>query len=630
MKQSTSPLDDIARAIAEGDISEAKRLLEGLDASALERPRAALLSARLALAQGDPLEAKARLEVASARGADAMTVLRFSAQVHHDLNDLPAERKAREQLVAVAPTLPHLKALAGVCRRAGDADGAISAAQEGLRQDSACEWAFLILQRIAVERGGAGLFDILDKAVADSSVPPDFPNLAAALQLLPKEERRTLSDRISHKWPDDLKLRLEFASAAGEVDDILAILLHLYGSEPDRIVHIGQLVRLQLFRGDLSDATKLARKAVELYPSYPETHQVLYLALLQTAGRKDVAEAIRNAIATSSAYPKFKQIKLTLFGLETEEALELKARMIARWPESAQDLEIGRSKYAQAVDLALTGQRDEALLYLARQADAETETEISEVVELIKSLPDPADLKRPIVVDTGEEVVMSAPSTNGVTVLFFTGLADRVGLDCEAMDSFCAASGAATIFLRDETKMIFLMGIRSLAKGRAATVEALRDRLEAIGTRELIVFGSSGGSYSSVTYGLELGAARIIGLGAQTSIHHFLKPGGDPRVKLLIERIKEHFDPDLLDLKKVWQTFSEPPRLDLYFGAENRDDAAHANHMAGLDNVFLQPFPGLRRHDVLNSMVKSGMLAKFFEPGTISPSPTGWSMSSRA
>jgi hypothetical protein len=192
-------------------------------------------------------------------------------------------------------------------------------------------------------------------------------------------------------------------------------------------------------------------------------------------------------------------------------------------------------------------------------------------------------------------------------------------MDYETIDAFCAASGAASICLRDESKMIFLMGIGSIGHDRASTIAVLRKKIEEIGTRQLIVFGSSGGSYSAVTYGVELGATRIICLGAQTSIHHFLEAGGDPRARMMIQRIKDQFDPSLLDLRRLWQTLPHPPHLDLYYGELNQNDAKHAHHLDKLENVALHPLVGVKSHNVILFMVRMGMLPKLFEIGAVNP-----------
>lgn len=413
--------------------------------------------------------------------------------------------------------------------------------------------------------------------------------------------------------PNVLQLRLAVAKARGDHNEAISCLRQLHEAKPDELWFLISLAQNLLRHEDAAEAEMFARKAIDLDPASAKAHRILYFALCKTARAESVADAIRAAIASPAAYPHYTGLRMSLLALEPSEAEKLIAEITARWPEAAADLTVAPFQFRPVVDLILADDRPAAFALLEKMGDAETDPRVRDALGVISAFPDPKDFKRALIADTGEEVVTSAPSSNGVTVLFFTGLGDRVDLDLDAMDAFCAASGAAAVYLRDFTRMAFLGGIRSLGHGRSATVKALRQKLADLGTRELVVIGVSAGTFSSVTYGVELGASRIAGLGAQTSIHHFLKAGGDPRARLMIERIKDQFDPAMLDLKILWGGLSKPPRLDLYFGELHANDAAHANHMAGLENVFLHPLAGLKQHNLIIPLMKTGALRDYVQ-----------------
>ncbi|GGL78939.1 hypothetical protein GCM10011392_36780 [Wenxinia marina] len=391
-----------------------------------------------------------------------------------------------------------------------------------------------------------------------------------------------------------------------------------------------QLVRIQVSRGRPGKAGEAARIVLSLDPSRSVAYRYAYVAALRADQPEEAIEFIRGAIDNAPEDPRFPNLRSTMMGLEPAQARDLMAGLNARWPDSLSagsktgDLDaedsgpalIARRAYLAAIE----GETEEALA-LAVEARDEAEARgqalaaREEVMEdVIRALPGPAARRRPLLQDRGAEVTMSGPSLTGVTLLGLTNLAHRMNFDHEIIDAVAAATGAATILLRDYTYRLFIGGVAELGPDRASTIAALREKLAELKTERLIVVGTSAGAYSAVSYGRELGAAETHGLGTPTSIGRFLT-GGDTRVKALIRKLSRSFPPEDLDLREVLPRIGGPATpIHLWFAANRATDRDHARDLAGLPGVELHPLEGQSEHQLLPRVIADGRLRDWLEP----------------
>lgn len=388
------------------------------------------------------------------------------------------------------------------------------------------------------------------------------------------------------------------------------------------------LARLQLRRDQPGRAEAAANRALEIDPGLPEAHRMLYVAILRTDTPRRAVDAIREALVVSRHNPRFPVMMSTLAGLETHEADALRTEMIDHWPESLgrhlrtgdPDIAAGtvfRPEANGVYRMALRGDLDGALTRAEAMVESKQGRGLSAqdevMAQVLRRLPGPDAQRRPLIEDTNAEVIASGPSLTGVTLLCFTDLTHRLNYDFEVLDAFAARTGAATLFVRDHSFRLFIGGVGSLGPDRAATLEALRDRLIGLGTERLLVLGLSSGGFSALSYGRELGAAEILGASVSTSIGRFLS-GKDRRARMLISRLNRSFPPEELDLNAVLPTLDPGTPIHLYYGAENTTDRGHAEDLRDLPNVTLHPMPGHARHQVLPSLISTGVFERFLEP----------------
>lgn len=226
------------------------------------------------------------------------------------------------------------------------------------------------------------------------------------------------------------------------------------------------------------------------------------------------------------------------------------------------------------------------------------------------SVPRPARFRRPLIADDGSDVLVSVKGGSGVTLLGFAGLANRFMAPVEWVDAFCAAHNHSAIYLRDREMTLFQSGVPSLAPDLDGSVEALRDMLQRLETRRLICLGTSGGGFGAIRYGLRLGAAHILCASPPTSLHA-AERAGDPRAKLLVQRMEAQFGRDALDLAPDVRAAAGATRLTLWFGADAQKDAAQARHVEGLPGVTLVLVPGYAEHMSFEKVLETGAFDAF-------------------
>lgn len=379
-----------------------------------------------------------------------------------------------------------------------------------------------------------------------------------------------------------------------------------------------RLVRLRIKAQDFAAAEADARSAVAMDPGHPRGHQLLYVAVLRSGDPDRVTGVIEGALDSATGDPRFPALQMTLAGLEPEVRARLVERLEARWPGrtgngAGGDLEIGgdgrTNPERQAYALALEGETGRALdladsfreSYEARNATAR----MRRIRQVIKAIPVPAARGRALIEDDGGEVIRSEPSQSGVTLLAFTDLAHQLNYPLPVIDAFCAAAGAASLFVRDHGYRLFIGGIATLAPDRAGTLDALRREIAALGTRRLVVMGLSSGAFSALSYGRELDADAIHGVATPTSIGRFLT-GADSRSRALIGRLARSFAPAELDLARILPRLPGRAPIELHYGEGSEVDRAHAADLAHLPGVTLDPLRGYVHHQMMPELIARG------------------------
>ncbi|MGR3540301.1 MAG: tetratricopeptide repeat protein [Hasllibacter sp.] len=386
------------------------------------------------------------------------------------------------------------------------------------------------------------------------------------------------------------------------------------------------LAKLQVRRQDHAGAEAAARRVLTLDRDHVEGWRMLLVAVMGSPRPERGLEVVREALRTTKVNPRFPVLKALLAGLDPQDAQALATEMSETWNDRSATALIGAGgtvkglwlKAGGAYSAALRGETDQALerarAHLAAREEAGQTPSVMDVSlpDVLPLVPGPEAQGRPLLKDDGSEVLRSGPSRSGVTMLVFTNLVHDAIYPVQVVDAFAAAAGAATLVLRDYSYRLFIGGVPSMAPDRAGTVMALRNELMALRTKRLLVVGVSSGACSAITYGRELNAARILGLGAPSSVGRFMR-GEDRRARMLIAKLARSFPPTELDVATKLEEVGGDAPVELYYGDRNEADTGHAEELSEIPGTTLRPIEGLIHHQVLPEMILQGAFQRWLE-----------------
>lgn len=406
--------------------------------------------------------------------------------------------------------------------------------------------------------------------------------------------------------------------------------------------------RQHLLAGRVEEAEGAARSALEHDPTRPGPYATLMAALDGADDPERLAGIVEGAARHARPFPALPTNVLLalLHDLPGDRAavvarallkrreiatsnLARAIRAVARVPDPAgAQSPVGTRSPADGPALPpvlehlLAGRRDEAVRRAERAGKATGLLSPAAVGRLAQVLPPRALHCRPLVNDTGEPVIASTPSTSGTAVLFFFGYGGGTGTaDAAILDAWPAASGTATIFLRDPQHRFFLRGVPELGNTEEGTAGALRERLGLLGARRLVSAGASAGGFAAIRYGLLLGADMIATFATPTTGRpDEVRRIGDPRGMVVAEQLQREFGPRRIDvLPDLRRGRAVPEGVHLWFGAENRLDAAHAERVGACPGVHLHPLPDCRHHGIIQDLVLDGTMGRILGPEPLRP-----------
>jgi hypothetical protein len=283
-----------------------------------------------------------------------------------------------------------------------------------------------------------------------------------------------------------------------------------------------------------------------------------------------------------------------------------------RWPLEAVRvlLKLGRNDEAAAAFRAVSARwpramSDEHLRALVPGADLTAENTRNALAD---QCPPDSALKRAVIVDDEAAEVQTVRGGRDVVVLVFTGLADRLVMPVPVFDRYLAELDVSAIYLRDRRRMAYFHGIRGLGGDHEQTVEALKGRLQALGAKSVHTLGNSAGGIGALSYGLDLGAASVLGFATPCDLSDSTGDW-DPRAPVFSERLRTLTPWALRDFRSRLAASEHPPRVDLWYGADNENDRRHAESMSHAPSVTLHPLAGVEGHGALFALAQQGGLS---------------------
>lgn len=204
-------------------------------------------------------------------------------------------------------------------------------------------------------------------------------------------------------------------------------------------------------------------------------------------------------------------------------------------------------------------------------------------------------------VNTPGEPVQVVPRRDAQGVLFaFGGRHGALGFPLSIVHRWFGQLGLHVVYLRDASGEMFLHGIPALGSDRPSSVSALKAiATERLGVDRTLCYGNSIGGYAALLYGLEMGAAAVLGVNAFTIFpRDRLEPQvGDP---------KGGIGTKPPDLPTLYATAPVRPRVRLVYSADNTLDAAAAALMAGVEGLSCQAVPDFGGHDAHVPLIERG------------------------
>jgi hypothetical protein len=173
--------------------------------------------------------------------------------------------------------------------------------------------------------------------------------------------------------------------------------------------------------------------------------------------------------------------------------------------------------------------------------------------------------------------------------------------------------GCNFCFVKDFTCSWFSRGILGLTPDLQSSSTWLREFLASHSLRADYVGGFSSGAYAAIVTGVHMEARKIFAFGAQTIINNDViaaYSNNNPWTEASLFDTQKFTIP--VDLVDFLGSFKKLPEIHLFVGAECDSDIQHAERLSAFDAVTVHRIAGVSDHQVLNHMLRKGLLRDFF------------------
>jgi tetratricopeptide (TPR) repeat protein len=236
-------------------------------------------------------------------------------------------------------------------------------------------------------------------------------------------------------------------------------------------------------------------------------------------------------------------------------------------------------------------------------AVASQTAEEEELHTILRRAPDPAKLRRALVVPASDQDVMIGEVDGALSaVLVFTGSNDAVSMPLPLFDRYMAALNITVIYLKDFNRLRFLRGVQSLGDDYPSSLTALREKLSRLNAKRLCTIGNCDGGFAAIRYGIELGADRIVTFCTPTFSPDEALTRIEQARNFMRKRLAAQVPAEMMDLRGFLEGREYSAQIDLFYEENDPRDRAQALHLEGLPGVRLNPQPGLSNHYLLRRL----------------------------
>ncbi len=207
------------------------------------------------------------------------------------------------------------------------------------------------------------------------------------------------------------------------------------------------------------------------------------------------------------------------------------------------------------------------------------------------------------ITESGDILGDGVPGSRSVLVVF-GGIKEMVGAALPRFGETLGRYRINALYLSDPRRMLLMGGLATFGD-YDQSVAGMKRLFESWGIERIYCLGFSAGGYPAISYGLDLGAHRVLTFAAPTTLTGEVS-NRDGRARVILNRIRAGVHREL-DLRLAMDRYERPPQIISYFGAEMPQDAAQARHLEGAPNVSLRPLEGLSTHGIVPYMMERGM-----------------------
>lgn len=395
--------------------------------------------------------------------------------------------------------------------------------------------------------------------------------------------------------------------------------------------------RIANARGDFGQAENLARAVLALRPDLASSHDMLAFALNNQARYHDGMSAADEGLSRFEDHPRLLERcyrAARALGM-TPKAVGILERLIALGVEPAKQhaqmgriylqlyrgadalrhyhsaLEAGHDRSTLIGEIATAAERAglfEAALDYWREAGEAEAASPADVAHAIRRLEAHlAGRKAQVLGEGGIEALFHMEGEEGLTlmgrdltawrrrgapdlVLVFGGLQSLMGVAPPAIpQTLLSDHWVNALSFSDPSRQLMLGGVPSLADDYPGTIDQLRRLIAAWEIERVTIIAYSAGGYSALRYALDLQADQVLLMAAAV----VPPPRSD---NVLLADLTRRLGHMLMDSRKEIMGRGAGIRILAAYGAESREDAWQAQHLAGLENVTLRPLEGVDTH----------------------------------
>jgi len=213
------------------------------------------------------------------------------------------------------------------------------------------------------------------------------------------------------------------------------------------------------------------------------------------------------------------------------------------------------------------------------------------------------DLGRLLLSSSQEAVLWQSGKSDRLLVVFNTMQGD-FWVSNPVLHCILRKNSTNILYLKDPRELLFLGGLRSFGKDFAALLSGVASIAADLAVSDIRVMGFSSAGYAGLLAASRLHAAAYLGFSVPT----VLSPRSPVPGRLFAAGEDGAAENLRVDLKPFLRDRAAPRAGVLYYGENNAEDAAQAEHLADLANFIVKEVPGAG-HNTVMALLADGEFA---------------------